>query len=216
MTRRSLLALAALTLGPHLASAQRQTVDRLPGSAAETRPGAAGAQREAPRHPFWVNVGIVLAADDMVGAAIGVTHARTAHQLITLRALAVEEWAFCINCAPGSLDRTLEAGLLYGVAAQSRAAVASVAAGVGGARVRRTVATGADSAPFFRQTERTVASIPVEAQLFVRPLRLLGLGVAGVVDLNPERSLAGVLVGVQLGRLRPEWGSWRGLQAPTR
>ena len=93
--------------------------------------------------------------------------------------------------------------------------MASLAAGVGGARLRRTVPTGAETAPFSRRTERTVASVPVEAQLFWRPLGVPGLGVAGVAELNAEKSLAGLLVGVQLGRLRPERGRWRAAPAPT-
>ena len=187
MTRRlliSIAALAALTLA--------------------ARPAAA--QGPAPRRPVWLTVGLVGTADEMIGAGAGVTYALTRRQLITVRALALEETEGCINCAPGSLDRTLAAGVLYGVAAHSRAGLASLAAGIGGARVRRMVATGAETAPFVRRTERTVASIPVEAQLFWRPLRFVGYGVAAVADLNPERSLAGLLLGVQLGRLSPEWG----------
>lgn len=183
-------------------------------AALAARPVAA--QGAAPRHPVWVNVGLVGTSDEMFGLGAGVTYALTPRRIVTLRALAVEEYSFCINCAPGSLDRTLEAGLLYGVAAQSRRAVASLAAGVGGVWVRRTVATGSETAPFTRRTERTAASVPVEAQLFVRPFRALGFGVAAVADLNAVRTLAGVLVGVQLGRLRPEWSGWRGRPAATR
>lgn len=141
MTRLPTLAMAALAT-----------------TALAARPIAA--QGAAPRHPVWVNVGLVGTSDEMFGLGAGVTYALTPRRIVTLRALAVEEYSFCINCAPGSLDRTLGA--------------------------------------------------------FVRPLRALGFGVAVVADLNAERALAGVLVGVQLGRLRPEWSGWRGRPAASR
>ena len=54
-----------------------------------------------------------------------------------------------------------------------------------------------------RRTSALTATVPLEAQLFLRPLRFLGIGVAGVADVNAERSFAGLLVGVQVGRLDP-------------
>jgi hypothetical protein len=44
--------------------------------------------------------------------------------------------------------------------------------------------------------------IPIESQLFFCPFSFLGFGVTGFANLNPERSFAGFLFGVQIGKIR--------------
>jgi len=50
--------------------------------------------------------------------------------------------------------------------------------------------------------EFLTSGIPVEVQLFWTPLSRFGIGIVGFGNLNPEESLAGLLVTIQIGDLR--------------
>ena len=74
-------------------------------------------------------------------------------------------------------------------------------AGVAAGYVRRAT----DSPSGTRESGGATVGIPVEGQLFVRPFTFLGLGIAGVANVNPRGSFAGLLVGLQVGRLHTRW-----------
>ena len=201
MTHPLLVTLAALvlTLAPHVTRAQRRTGDT---AAARAAPDTVPAGRDATRRPYWVNVGLA-GNDESLGLGVSFTRARRADRIVTVRGLLTQE--FCILGCDGLADWTGEVGVLYGVAAQSRFAVLSVAAGGAAVGLRRSIPTGASAGPYYRESTALTVGIPFEGQLFVRPFRFLGLGVAGMVNVNPEHSFAGLLVGLQLGRLTTRW-----------
>ena len=189
MPRSPLAILAAALLAPLPALAQPQ-----PGDSAAAR-----------RLPHWVNVGIV-GTDEQLGLGASYTRTLSAGRIVTARALLTEE--FCLFGCGNRPDRTGELGVMFGIATQSRFALFSVAAGGAVVGVRRTVATGRDAPPYTRETGGLTVGVPLEAQLFLRPFRFLGIGVAGVANANTERSFSGLLVGVQVGRLTASRQSW--------
>jgi hypothetical protein len=85
-------------------------------------------------------------------------------------------------------------GLLYGRATAPGTFHASLAAGVGAARIAR------DSAGVSQTIRRF--TVPIEGQLAWRPVRFLGVVLAGFASVNGTRSFGGLTFGVQLGRLR--------------
>jgi hypothetical protein len=158
--------------------------------------------RTSPPRPFWLNVGLGAASDEMIAAAASLTVARSAARVVTVRTFVAEEWQWCWGgpCAAPP-DQNLDVGVLYGVAHQARWLVVSVAAGAGVASVRRTTYEPT------RTTRALALSVPLEGQLFVRPLRNVGLGVSAMASVNHEHPFGGVVVGLQLGRLTPPWGA---------
>jgi hypothetical protein len=198
MTHPLLIPCAALALAPLLApaaaTAQRRSADTVAAAAAP----ADSASRGAPRLPYWVNFGVAGTAEEL-GLGVSFTRARDADQIVTVRALVTEE--FCLLGCGSRPDHTVEVGALYGIAMQSRFAVLSVAAGGAVLALRRTVPVASSTTYATREVGGLTVGIPVEGQLFLRPFRFLGVGLAGVANLNPKHSFAGALVGFQVGRL---------------
>jgi hypothetical protein len=62
--------------------------------------------------------------------------------------------------------------------------------------------TGERQANTGRPEEVSTVGLPVELQLALRLLPLLGVGLSGVANWNPEESFAGAVLSVQVGRLR--------------
>ncbi|HKS06603.1 MAG TPA: hypothetical protein VJR92_09855 [Gemmatimonadaceae bacterium] len=83
--------------------------------------------------------------------------------------------------------RITEVGLMTGVATRPSGIHASIAAGLG------IVDASSDSSSL---------GFPVEAQITVRPLRWIGVGVHVFGNLNKTGKLYGVTIPVQIGRLR--------------
>lgn len=188
MTRLALLALLALAALAALPAAAQPAAD------------------SAPPRPWWLNLGLVGASDDMLGLGVGLTVARSAARILSVRGVLAEEWQWCWGgpCAAPP-DRNVDVGVLYGVAQQHRWFVASLAAGAAVAALRRTTRDPShETSP--RTTREVTLGVPIEGQLFVRPFRNVGVGGAVMFDLNPKQSFSGVLVGLQLGRLTPPWG----------
>ena len=44
--------------------------------------------------------------------------------------------------------------------------------------------------------------LPLEAQLFWRSFRFIGIGLYGYANINPEESFAGATLNIQIGKLR--------------
>jgi hypothetical protein len=93
----------------------------------------------------------------------------------------------------GANTAASEIGLLYGRALRPGRAFVAVSAGIGLAQVTR------DSAGTSHRTYRP--SLPLEAQLALRPAPFLGLMVLGFANLNKRQSFSGITAGVQLGGL---------------
>jgi len=51
-------------------------------------------------------------------------------------------------------------------------------------------------------TKSSELGVPLEGQVFIQPLRFLGVGLYGYGDLNKEKSFWGWSISVALGRVR--------------
>jgi|GEM_PF-988962 len=94
-------------------------------------------------------------------------------------------------------DELWDVGLLYGRAFVSGLVHASASAGVGlvGGQTREGIHDEGEALP-------TTFGVPIAAELFFRPMPVLGLGLYGFGNVNREESFAGITAAVQLGRLR--------------
>jgi hypothetical protein len=154
-------------------------------------PGADSARAR----PLWVTAGIGPGGDEEIGDLLGVgasvAFEHRPGRIVVARTTYLEE--FCLfGCArPG---RWLEVGALYGVAAHSRWVGLSLAGGV-------ALLSGRPVENFVSSRGRvTTVGVPLEAQLHLRPLRWLGVGVTGAANLSSAGVLPWVFAGVQLGR----------------
>ena len=99
-----------------------------------------------------------------------------------------------------------DAGVLYGKVAKTSYGMASVSGGigaVGGVLNREYLKYGSlYSTSNYRDERFLTFGFPVEGQLFWTPSPIIGIGIYGFVNLNPEASFAGALLGVQLGNLK--------------
>ncbi len=148
-----------------------------------------------PPAPVWLNAGLAIDAEgDFLGfgAAVAVPHRE--HRLVTGRIAYLEEFQLCLF-GPCSTEpeKRIEAGLLYGLAGQSGWLFAAGSAGLGFYGGRRTIGER-------EQENFATIGVPAEIQLYLRPSSIFGFGVTGIANLNGVDALAGVLVGVQIGR----------------
>ena len=158
----------------------------------------AHAQSPSLRHEstFWVGGGVGLGAvpgaenadpDESRAGSLYASFQRGPHLVSARAATAGELFG----------DSFYDYGLLYGrVVAQSPLFV-SLGAGLG--YVDGTRSEGLFDDP--EEVEATVG-IPVEAQLYLRPFRFVGVGLYGFANFNQEEIFFGLTVSLQVGRLR--------------
>ena len=148
---------------------------------------------------FWIAGGLGAGLPG-VAAGIALTWAAPDH-IVSLRYAASSE----INIfGPSPWEQVFDVGLLYGVYSSSQYGFASIAGGVSyvnGVRRGKSVATSLFGEEFEKDPFQTVG-IPLEAQLFFRPVRVLGIGIYLYADINSEMSTVGGLISLQIGYLR--------------
>jgi hypothetical protein len=90
-------------------------------------------------------------------------------------------------------------GVLYGRSLSQNSLFVSVGAGL--AMVEGSISHGlfSDEEP---EAIGPVLGIPLEVQLFWRPLSFLGIGIYGFANINQEESFTGATLNLQLGKLR--------------
>lgn len=139
---------------------------------------------------FWVNAGLGVGTPGIAGI-VSTSYQFLGSNLLTLR-----------GAATGELfgDDLWDIGLLYGRATTAQDYHASISVGMavmGGSR-----STGG----LFSDTPREEIShqfgFPIEGQLFWRHFRIIGLGMSGFVNINEERSFAGLAACLQVGKLK--------------
>ena len=150
--------------------------------------------------PAWLQVGlgpgVVGATDeDLIGVGVSFTVAPGSRWLVSGRLNYLEEFQLCLFApcieAPGEL---LELAAIVSIATQSRWLMASAGTGVG--VVTSNLVPNAPAGD-----RSTAVGVPVEARLYLRPFRFLGLGATAVANLNRDMTFVAVLFGVQLGGL---------------
>jgi hypothetical protein len=140
---------------------------------------------------FWVNFGVGggSISENAVALSANATY-QFGKNLLTLRAAGTGE---LFGKSIG------DNGLLYGLALKQEQVFVSV--GVGLAFVEGSISHGLFSTKEPEKIGPTIG-IPVEAQLFWRPARFLGIGLYAFANLNSEEPFAGITLGFQFGKLR--------------
>lgn len=147
---------------------------------------------------FWANLGMGIGTVDDGTTFLGNLSYQTRNHVYTLRALST-------GTAILDKGKTMnDVGLLYNRVFKSSWIHCSAGAGL--AVVCGTIDStgftlgGTDS----DKDEKLGPTIglPLDVQLFLRPLPFLGLGLYGFADINPEESFLGFALCLQLGKLK--------------
>lgn len=136
---------------------------------------------------IWVNAGLGVGTDDISGFVIA--SYQKGNNLLSIRG------ALSGDMISG--DEFWDIGVLYGRATSQQRYHASISAGlaiVGGKRDYGWSSSGND-------VPLTVG-LPLKAQLNWLPTSVLGIGLQGFANINPEQSFAGLALSLQLGKLR--------------
>ncbi len=108
--------------------------------------------------------------------------------------------AMFLGLIPVETEEFTDYGLLLGLATRDKWIHASIATGVAMMSYRREV-----SGLLKQEIKKDVSakiSLPVEAQLFFKPISFLGFGANIFGNINSEKSFGGVTFNLQLGKLR--------------
>jgi hypothetical protein len=162
---------------------------------------ALGVQPAAGQHgvSVWGDFGFgpgVLSQSAEIAIHLG-ANVQTGANVFTVRASAAASVLQALIDAIGGTSGTSAAGdigVLYGRGNRGGAIRTAVAAGIGRAYVDR------DSAGATVRVHRL--TIPVEAQVAWRPTPVIGLAVIGFGSFNSAQSFGGLVVALQIGRMR--------------
>lgn len=121
-------------------------------------------------------------------AGISASYCR-GRSLFSVRGIVNTEIQIDIFGTSGPPESIGDIGVLYGAVARAPHALASISAGAG-------IVMWSDGG--HSRTRRF--GVPIECQLFWKPSAYAGLGIYGFANLNSERSFAGALLCLQMGR----------------
>jgi hypothetical protein len=201
------LGIATLVIGVFSASEARAQI----GVAREEAAVSADSDEEK------VRVGLGLGAGSLgLAGRVGVTIDKSERRFFTLRAATVEEFTLF---GPAPVERVWDVAVLYGAQTRSRRAYASAAAGIalvgGMRRGERLPGESYDcSIPPFclvlgmmtrREHEELpfhTIGLPVELEAGFALTSRFGINASAWANLNPERNMAGLSLGLILGKLR--------------
>ena len=140
---------------------------------------------------YWVNFGAGLGSisEDAFALSANATY-QFGKNILTLRAAGTGELFW---------KSIGDNGLLYGLALKQGQVFVSVGAGL--AFVEGSISDGLFSTRELEKIGPTIG-IPLEAQLFWRPTRFLGIGLYAFANLNSEEPFAGITLGFQFGKLQ--------------
>lgn len=159
-------------------------------STASSSDYAQGKANKCNSHFYWVDGGLgVNSSLRVASAGLSVSY-QTGRHLLSL------SYVFCDEnelFGWSQSEKVWNIGILYGRGAEASYGLASISGGLGmvGGNLRRE-----GYAAF-----RTIG-IPVEGQLFLRPLSFLGIGIYGFSNLNPKKSFVGAVLCIQIGKLK--------------
>ena len=144
-------------------------------------------QPDISRYMFWSNIGFGIGTEGSFSGVISANF-QFDRNLLTLR-----------NSGTGELfgDSINDIALLYGRATANTWYHASLSAGIGyvsGQKGGGLLSSGENISPTF--------GLPLEAQVFFKPIGIVGVGVTAFANLNRESSFAGFAITFQLGKLR--------------
>ncbi len=171
----------------------------IPAGMAKSSPPPQDSASDIVTQRYWINAGIGaassgIAADAGISVPIGPA-------LLTLHVAYTEEFKLL---GPAPAENAWDIGLMGGIFRENRFWFVSGSAGVSIVSVRRRGELQSSSGWFsasYSSTVSTTVGIPAEVQLFWTPIEFLGIGLTGFGNLNPEKSYAGVMLMLRVGRL---------------
>ena len=128
-----------------------------------------------------------------VGAQITAAH-QTHHRVLSARFVGGGDILGGLFASQGEIVAVQDAGVLLGYGNAPGFVRYSVGAGLGVATLTRRGSPD--------DTKSSKLGVPLEAQLFIQPLRFLGVGLYTYGDVNKDKSFWGWSVSVAVGRLR--------------
>lgn len=160
--------------------------------------GQIRAQRQAVSSKNWITLGIGRATWGgltELGAQLSASH-QSGRLVVSARGLTGFDILGGVLQVPGMVVDVEDYGLMAGVGSRPGLVHYSLAAGVGAATITRKGSSGGSDSHIKK------FGVPLEGQLFLQPLRFVGVGLYGYGDLNKEKSFWGWSISVALGRLR--------------
>ena len=158
---------------------------------------AAGQDTTAQRPTAWLTLGAgrgFFGTKTGIGAHVSITFQFGAN-VLSMRSSGTGDILETLFGNSGDIVGTSDWGVLYGRATPPGRVHASIAAGIGSARVYRGAASG-------DPTTTVHFGVPLEGQLFLRVSSVVGVGLYGYGNLNKDRSYWGLSAAIELGRLR--------------
>lgn len=162
---------------------------------------------------FWLNGGIgVSSVHGGLGSYPGASSFggsfcyQSDNSLHSFRYIRNEEFQLLGSDLP--TETVWDCGALYGRIAKASYGFASISCGIsilGGVRRGRYLSSSGNwffATRYYDENNFITIGIPVEGQLFWMPSSFFGIGLYGFANLNNEKSFAGALLCIQLGKLR--------------
>jgi hypothetical protein len=156
------------------------------------------AQRQAASSKNWITVGLGRATWGgltELGAQLSLSH-QAGRLVVSGRALTGFDLLGGVLQVPGMIMDVEDYGLMIGAGNRPGFVRYSLGAGLGAATITRKGSSGSSD------SHAKTVSVPLEGQLFLQPIRFLGVGLYGYGDLNKEKSFWGWSISVAFGRLR--------------
>ena len=159
--------------------------------------GQLQAQRQA-ASTNWITLGLGRATWGgltELGAQLSASH-QAGRLVVSGRTLTGFDLLGSVLQVPGMIIDVEDYGLMAGAGNRAGLVRYSLGAGLGAATITRKGSSGSSDSHI------KAVSVPLEGQLFIQPIPLLGVGVYGYGDLNKEKSFWGWSFSVSIGRAR--------------
>ena len=159
--------------------------------------GQLQAQRQA-ASKNWITLGLGRATWGgltELGAQLSGSH-QAGRLVVSGRTLTGFDLLGSVLQVPGMIIDVEDYGLMAGAGNRAGLVRYSLGAGLGAATITRKGSSGSSD------SHTKSVSVPLEGQLFIQPIPLLGVGVYTYGDLNKEKSFWGWSISVSIGRAR--------------
>ncbi len=151
---------------------------------------------------YWLNAGLGASSSGLSGG-LSISY-QPDWKFISLRFINSSRYGEGWLGGNTTSENIWDIGALYGLIAKGKYGYASISGGV-------SLVGGNKHGEFlgiigwintYEKIPILTIGIPLEGQLFFTPFSFLGIGINGFANLNPNRSFSGVLISLQVGKLR--------------
>lgn len=149
---------------------------------------------------YWINLGFGGSSFEFATGFSFSHQTQREHGLLSIRFIHNEKLSLFSSPA----ETLWDFGILYGIMNKGTYGMVSISGGgsiVGGVRKGELLEGEWFSSKYTRKNFTSVG-IPLESQLMLTPSPFFGIGLYGFANLNPEQSYFGILLNLQIGKLR--------------